>query len=85
MSKRNWFAELIDSIRHEVVEKPWFGREVTPNVEPSPADSGSRVSFADWFSGDPFPIAPHPDVGRGRDPNSDRAPDPGDHDHGIDR
>lgn len=32
------FARAIDSIRHEVVERPWYGREVTGNIGTHTAD-----------------------------------------------
>lgn len=36
-------ANAADDIRHKVVEEPWYGREVTGNIElkePEPADTG---------------------------------------------
>lgn len=35
MSFWSWYAQVSDSIRHQVVEQGWFGRQTTPNISPT--------------------------------------------------
>ena len=37
------FADAVDDIRHKVVEEPWYGREVTGNIElKEPVEEGGK-------------------------------------------
>lgn len=31
----NWYAQTNDSVRHELIERGWYGREVTDNTAPA--------------------------------------------------
>lgn len=58
-----WYADVNDSVRHEVVERGWFGREVTDDInsqdmpgmretEPTPDWSEPEPETADFYGSD---------------------------------
>ena len=55
-------ANAADDIRHKVVEEPWYGREVTGNIElpqPEPADTSKWDALTqDQGTTPPEPPAP---------------------------
>jgi hypothetical protein len=62
------FANAVDDIRHKVVEEPWYGREVTGNIElpqPDPVDTGKwDVLILEQGTIQPEPPAPETEMER---------------------
>ena len=62
-------ANAADDIRHKVVEEPWYGREVTGNIEmkePEPAEQGGKWDALTQEQGtiQPEPPAPQQEMER---------------------
>ena len=57
------FVNAVDDIRHKVVEEPWYGREVTSNIElkePEPAEQGNKWDALTQEQGTIQPEPPAP-------------------------
>jgi hypothetical protein len=83
------YATVNDDVRHELVEKAWFGKEVTPNIDagdiPAIADTvevGERVQEINDFYGrarqaepDPTDLYGQPSVAPPENHTEDLAPE----------
>lgn len=57
------FVNAVDDIRHKVVEEPWYGREVTGNIElpqSEPAEQGNKWDALNQEQGTIQPEPPAP-------------------------
>lgn len=61
------FVNAVDDIRHKVVEEPWYGREVTGNIElkeQEPAEQGGKWDALSQEQGTIQPEPPAPEMER---------------------